>query len=246
MAPAGTERAGSGGVELPAREREALRRQLAACQRELRAIGAVDPEALEQYRAVAERAAFVHEQLADLEAAAAALRSGMTELQQRMRQRFQETFAAVNAAFADCFQTLFGGGRAQLVLAESDDVLSAGVEVIAQPPGKRATALAALSGGERALTAVALLFALLRVQPSPFCVLDEVDAALDEANVRRFAELLRAYAARTQFLVITHNRATMEVADTLYGVTMVDQAVSQVVAVRLADLPTGPTNGVVH
>jgi chromosome segregation protein len=245
-APAGAERPDSGGAALPAREREALRRQLASCQRELRAIGAVDPTALDEYRAVAERAAFVQEQIADLEAAAAALRAGMSELQQRMRQRFQETFAAVNAAFADCFQVLFGGGRAQLVLAEGDDVLSAGVEVIAQPPGKRATSLAALSGGERALTAVALLFALLRVQPSPFCVLDEVDAALDEANVRRFAELLRTQAARTQFLVITHNRATMEAADVLYGVTMVDQAVSQVVAVRLADLPAGPTNGVVH
>ncbi|HEY8495309.1 MAG TPA: AAA family ATPase, partial [Myxococcota bacterium] len=245
--PAGAEPpAAASAGSLPPRELDALRRQLAACQRELRALGAVDPAALEEYRAVAARAEFVQRQIADLEAAAAALRAGMAELQQRMRQRFQETFADVNAAFAECFQTLFGGGRAHLALAETDDVLSAGIEVIAQPPGKRATTLHALSGGERALTAVALLFALLRVQPSPFCVLDEVDAALDEANVRRFAALLRAQAARTQFLVVTHNRTTMEAADTLYGVTMVDNAVSQVVAVRLADLPAATTNGVVH
>jgi chromosome segregation protein len=116
-------------------------------------------------------------------------------------------------------------------------VLGAGIDVIVQPPGKRAHNLQTLSGGERALTAIALLFALLRVHPSPFCILDEVDAALDEANAQRFAELLRTQVARTQFLVVTHNRVTMECADALYGVTMVDQALSQIISMRLTDVP---------
>jgi chromosome segregation protein len=216
---------------------EGLRRRLAASQRELRAVGAVDPSALDDYRAAVERQQFAASQIADLEAASAALRAAGAELQARMRKRFDAAFAAVDAAFGECFRTLFGGGTARLALTADEDTLSAGVDVVAQPPGKRAHSLHTLSGGERALTAVALLFALLRVHPSPFCVLDEVDAALDEANVQRFVQLLRAQAAHTQFLVITHNRGTMEAANTLYGVTMVDNAVSQVVSLRLADLP---------
>jgi chromosome segregation protein len=232
-------------VREPPVDLDALRRRLTTSQRELRAVGAVDPTALEDYRAAAERQQFAAAQLADLEAASAALRSAGAELQARMRARFEEAFAAVDAAFGECFRTLFGGGTARLALTADEDTLSAGVDVIAQPPGKRAHSLHTLSGGERALTAVALLFALLRVHPSPFCVLDEVDAALDEANVQRFAQLLRAQAAHTQFLVITHNRGTMETAHALYGVTMVDNAISQVVSLRLADLPTAAPDEVV-
>jgi chromosome segregation protein len=224
---------------------DALRRRLTACQRDLRAVGAVDPSALEDDRAAVERQQFAEGQIADLEAASAALRGAGTELQARMRKRFEETFAAVDAAFGDCFRTLFGGGTARLELTAEEDTLSAGVDVIAQPPGKRAHSLHTLSGGERALTAVALLFALLRVHPSPFCVLDEVDAALDEANVQRFAQLLRTQAAQTQFLVITHNRGTMEIADALYGVTMVENAISQVISMRLADLPAAAASEMV-
>src|SRR5579883_2181862 len=224
---------------------DALRRRLTACQRELRAVGAVDASALDDYRAAVERQEFAERQTADLEAASAALRSAGAELQARMRKRFEEAFAAVDAAFGECFRTLFGGGTARLELTADEDTLSAGVDVIAQPPGKRAHSLHTLSGGERALTAVALLFALLRVHPSPFCVLDEVDAALDEANVQRFAQLLRAQAAHTQFLVITHNRGTMETANVLYGITMVDNAISQAVSLRLADLPAAPSAEVV-
>ncbi len=233
-------------AEDPAVDLEALRRRLAACQRELRAVGPADPTALEDYRQALERQEFVASQIADLEAASAALRQASAELQARMRQRFQETFAAVDAAFGECFRVLFGGGSARLELTAGDDALSAGVEVVAQPPGKRAHSLHTLSGGERALTAVALLFALLRVQPSPFCILDEVDAALDEANVQRFCQLLRAQAVQTQFLVITHNRGTMETADALYGVSMVEHAISQVISLRLRDLPDGAARGVVH
>jgi chromosome segregation protein len=238
-------RGGQGG-EGASIDLEDLARRLAARQRELRAVGAVDASALDEYQAVLERQRFAESQIADLEAASAAIRKGIVELQVRMRERFQEVFAAVDAAFGECFQALFGGGTARLEIAAGDDVLTAGVEVIAQPPGKRAHSLHTLSGGERALAAAALLFALLRVQPSPFCVLDEVDAALDEANVQRFAALLRAQAAHTQFLVITHNRGTMEIADALYGVTMVDNAVSQVASVRLADLPPNPDDHVLN
>jgi chromosome segregation protein len=234
------------GVREPLVDLDDLRRRLAARQRELRAVGAVDVSALEDYRAAVERQEFAAHQIADLAAASAALRAAGAELQARMRQRFQETFAAVAAAFADCFHTLFGGGAARLELTAGEDALSAGVEVIAQPPGKRAHSLHTLSGGERALTAVALLFGLLRVQPSPFCILDEVDAALDETNVQRFCQLLRAQAAHTQFLVITHNRGTMETANALYGVTMVDSAISQVLSLRLGDLPASGAGPVVH
>ena len=233
------------GVRAAPLDLDALRRRLAAAQRELRAVGAADPSALADYRAAVERQEFVASQIADLEAASAALRAAGAELQARMRKRFAEAFAAVDAAFGECFRTLFGGGTARLELTADEDTLTAGVDVIAQPPGKRAHSLHTLSGGERALTAVALLFALLCVHPSPFCVLDEVDAALDEANVQRFAQLLRAQAAHTQFLVITHNRGTMETANALYGVTMVDHAISQVVSLRLADLPAAAPGEVV-
>ncbi|HEY7062382.1 MAG TPA: chromosome segregation protein SMC [Chloroflexota bacterium] len=235
---------GAGGVRSV--DLDALRRRLSACQRELRAVGAVDPAALDDYRAAVERQEDAQRQLADLEAASVALRGAGAELQARMRKRFEEAFAAVDAAFGECFRTLFGGGSARLELTADEDSLSAGVDVIAQPPGKRTHSLHTLSGGERALTAVALLFALLRVHPSPFCVLDEVDAALDEANVQRFARLLRAQAAHTQFLVITHNRGTMETANALYGVTMVDNAISQVVSLRLADIPAAAPDQVVN
>jgi chromosome segregation protein len=154
-----------------------------------------------------------------------------------MRKRFEEAFAAVDAAFGECFRTLFGGGTARLELTAEEDTLSAGVDVIAQPPGKRAHSLHTLSGGERALTAVALLFALLRVHPSPFCVLDEVDAALDDANVDRFSAALRELAERTQFIIITHNRRTIEMADAIYGVSMGEDSTSTVLSLRLSDIP---------
>jgi chromosome segregation protein len=137
------------------------------------------------------------------------------------------------------FTVLFGGGTARLVLTAGEDGEAAGVDIVAQPPGKRLQSLALLSGGERALTAVALLFAILKVNPTPFCLLDEVDAALDEANVVRFREQLQVLAAETQAIVITHNRGTVEVAGTLYGVSMRDDGVSQVLSLRLADAVAG-------
>ena len=148
-------------------------------------------------------------------------------------EQFQTTFRALEVAFEARFEQLFGGGFARLSLTDPSDLGATGVEIVARPPGKKAQALAMLSGGERALTAVALLFAMLEVRPVPFCVLDEVDAALDEANIGRFADALRSLAHQTQFIVITHNRGTIEAADALYGVTVGDDSVSRVISLRL-------------
>ena len=150
-----------------------------------------------------------------------------------MRREFLETFQQVAALFTENFARLFDGGTARLVLTDPEDIGLTGVEIIARPPGKRQQTLALLSGGERSLTAVALIFALLEVSPPPFCILDEVDAMLDEVNVKRFRSALEALSERTQFIVITHNRGTIQAADTIYGVSMGEDSVSQVVALRL-------------
>jgi chromosome segregation protein len=157
----------------------------------------------------------------------------IADLNTMIAEQFRTTFQALEAAFDRRFQQLFGGGYARLVLTDPTDLSATGIEIVARPPGKKQQALAMLSGGERALTAVALLFAMLEVRPVPFCVLDEVDAALDEANVGRFTTALQDLAARTQFIVITHNRGTIEAADALYGVTVGDDSVSRVISLRL-------------
>ena len=169
----------------------------------------------------------------DLRTAIERTRQLIAELNTMIADQFRTTFAALETAFDARFQQLFGGGFARLSLTDPADLAATGVEIVARPPGKKARALAMLSGGERALTAVALLFAMLEVRPVPFCVLDEVDAALDEANVGRFSEALRGLADRTQFIVITHNRGTIEAADALYGVTVGDDSVSRVISLRL-------------
>jgi len=150
-----------------------------------------------------------------------------------MEQEFERTFLAIADQFKQYFTTLFGGGSARLELTVPDDLTHTGVEIVARPPGKRAQSLALLSGGERSLTAMALIFAILRVSPPPFCVLDEVDAMLDEANVGRFQTLLKELSTNTQFVIITHNRGTIEAADTIYGVSMGSDSVSQVVSLKL-------------
>jgi len=169
----------------------------------------------------------------DLRSAIDKTRLLIGELNGMIADQFRRTFAALENAFDARFRQLFAGGFARLSLTDPEDLASTGVEIVARPPGKKAQALAMLSGGERALTAVALLFAMLEVRPVPFCVLDEVDAALDEANVGRFSEALRGLADRTQFIVITHNRGTIEAADALYGVTVGDDSVSRVISLRL-------------
>jgi chromosome segregation protein len=217
---------------IPTVDREA---EIVRLRERLRRVGYVGEDAVVEYEREAAQQKYLREQLADVEGAAAALRELLAELRQTMRTRFDETFAQVAEAFGEAFAVLFGGGSARLVLTTGNDGEEPGIDIIAQPPGKRLQSLAVLSGGERALTAAALLFAILKVNPAPFCLLDEVDAALDEANVVRFRECLQELAARSQVIVVTHNRGTIEIADTLYGVSMGVSGVSQVLSLRLSD-----------
>ncbi|MFW6115967.1 MAG: AAA family ATPase [Chloroflexota bacterium] len=227
--------------ELPVVEQlpEGLEREMQFLKKRLRHIGAVNPNAPGELGEVRGRHSFLTEQAADLEAATAQLRRSVTELDALMEKAFRETFDAVAQRFSAMFSRLFDGGEAQLALTDPDDLLNTGVDIVARPPGKRAQRLALLSGGERALTATALLFSLLQVSPTPFCVLDEVDAMLDETNVGRFRAKLEELSQETQFVVITHNRSTVESAETVYGVSMGSNAVSQVVSLKMDEAKTG-------
>jgi chromosome segregation protein len=209
--------------------------RLASLRRRFHELGATNPFAAEEYEALKTRLDGLETQRADLLDAISKTRQLMGELNEMISTQFRETFHALETAFDSRFRQLFGGGFARLALTEPDDLSATGIEITARPPGKKAQPLSMLSGGERALTAVALLFAMLEVHPVPFCVLDEVDAALDEANIGRFAEALRNLADQTQCLVITHNRGTIEIADALYGVTVGDDAVSRVISLRLEE-----------
>jgi chromosome segregation protein len=221
-------------VEGPAVEPPVASR-LAALRRRFHELGAPNPFAAEEYQTVKARLDSVETQRADLTDAIAKTRALIEQLNTMISTQFRATFTALETAFDRRFRQLFDGGFARLSLTDPEDLAATGIEIVARPPGKKAQSLSMLSGGERALTAVALLFAMLEVHPVPFCVLDEVDAALDEANIGRFAEALRGLADQTQFIVITHNRGTIESADALYGVTVNDDAVSRVVSLRLEE-----------
>jgi chromosome segregation protein len=212
-----------------------VEQEITRLKERLRRVGYVGEDVVGEYEREAERHAFLRSQLDDVEGAAASIRTLLDDLRAKMQARFDETFARVASAFTEAFTVLFGGGTARLVMTASENGDGGGIDIVAQPPGKRLQSLALLSGGERALTAVALLFAILKVNPTPFCLLDEVDAALDEANVVRFREQLQALATETQAIVITHNRGTIEIADTLYGISMGDDGVSQVLSLRLEE-----------
>ncbi|MBZ5749842.1 chromosome segregation protein SMC [Metabacillus rhizolycopersici] len=198
-------------------------------------LGTVNLGAIDEYERISERFTFLSEQQSDLLEAKDTLYLVIDEMDEEMKKRFEQTFNAIRSHFEIVFQALFGGGRAELKLVDPKDLLNTGVDIIAQPPGKKLQNLSLLSGGERALTAIALLFSILKVRPVPFCVLDEVEAALDEANVFRFAQYLKKFSHETQFIVITHRKGTMEEADVLYGVTMQESGVSKLVSVRLED-----------
>lgn len=198
-------------------------------------LGTVNLGAIEEYERVSERYEFLLEQKNDLQEAKDTLFQVIGEMDEEMKKRFEQTFYGIRSHFESVFQALFGGGRADLRLTDPDDLLNTGVEIVAQPPGKKLQNLGLLSGGERALTAIALLFSILKVRPVPFCILDEVEAALDEANVHRFSQYLKRYSHETQFIVITHRKGTMEGADVLYGVTMQESGVSKLVSVRLEE-----------
>ncbi len=200
-------------------------------------LGTVNIGAIEEYNRISERLNFLTEQKEDLQTAKETLYRVIAEMDAEMSSRFKATFLQISGQFQLVFQQLFAGGKAELILSDPENVLTTGVEIIAQPPGKKLQNLALLSGGERALTAIALLFAILKVRPVPFCVLDEVEAALDEANVFRFASFLKDFSNETQFIVVTHRKGTMEEADVLYGVTMQESGVSKLVSVRLEEAP---------
>ncbi|HSR35188.1 MAG TPA: AAA family ATPase, partial [Anaerolineae bacterium] len=212
---------------------EGLEEEIQEIKVQLRRLGAVNPNAPEEYTEALDRYTFLTTQASDLEEAASSLREIIAELDEIMLREFQQTFEQVEVRFRENFAQLFGGGTARLVLTDPDNVSLTGIEIIARPPGKRQQTLALLSGGERSLTAVALIFSLLEVSPPPFCILDEVDAMLDEANVKRFRTALEALSQHTQFIVITHNRGTIQAADTIYGVSMGEDSVSQVISLRL-------------
>jgi chromosome segregation protein len=196
-------------------------------------LGPVNMMAIEQFDELETRHAFLTTQRKDLVDSIAQTTEAIKRIDETTRQRFAEAFAAINRNFQETFSTLFGGGRAGLTLLDENDPLESGIEIIAQPPGKRLQSVQLLSGGEKALTAIALMFALFKFKPSPFCLLDEIDAPLDDANIGRFVEMLRSMLRHTQFILITHNRKTMEIADRLYGVTMEEPGVSKLISVQL-------------
>ncbi len=219
-------------VEIPAELEENIKRQ----RTQLRRMGPVNPEAHAEYLQVKERYEFLHEQVADLMKAEIDLKEIITELDVLMEREFRKTFDAVAHEFRQIFSRLFGGGMARLVLTLPEDMTETGIDIEARLPGRREQGLSLLSGGERSLTAAALVFALLKVSPTPFCVLDEVDAMLDEANVGRFRDLLSELAQNTQFIIVTHNRNTVQAADVIYGVTMGRDSTSQVISLKLDEV----------
>jgi len=196
-------------------------------------LGPVNMMAIEQFDELEARHAFLTKERKDLIDSIAQTSEAIKRIDETTRQRFSEAFAAINLNFQETFSTLFGGGRAGLTLLDESDPLESGIEIIAQPPGKRLQSVQLLSGGEKALTAIALMFGMFKYKPSPFCLLDEIDAPLDDANIGRFVEMLRGMQQHTQFIVITHNRKTMEIADRLYGVTMEEPGVSKLISVQL-------------
>jgi chromosome segregation protein len=212
---------------------------------QIRRLGPINPNALTEYAEVRDRHSYLASQAADLEEATLRLREVVAELDRVMRREFGRTFEAVEARFRDNFARLFGGGTARLSLTEPEDLGTTGVEITARPPGKRQQALALLSGGERSLTAVALIFAFLQTSPPPFCILDEVDAMLDEVNVQRFRAMLQELSRAIQFIIITHNRTTIQAADTIYGVSMGEDSASQVVSLRIVGDRVATASGAV-
>jgi chromosome segregation protein len=196
-------------------------------------MGSVNLEAMREHEEAEKRYTFYSEQKADLESALADLEKAIQQMNRESRRLFAETFEAVNLKFQDLFPKMFRGGRASLRLTNPEDMLETGIDILAQPPGKKLSSIELMSGGEKALTAVSLIFAIFQIKPSPFCILDEVDAPLDEANVARYNELVRSMTDRSQFILITHIKRTMQMVDVLYGVTMQESGVSRIVSVRM-------------
>ena len=211
-------------------------RRIGELKRSISALGNINPDAVEEFSRVNERYTYFTEQRDDVTKAKKELEEIIAQITGEMTGIFKERFAQIDEGFRQAFTDLFGGGKARLELEDPEDVLGCGIDIWAQPPGKTVQNMSVLSGGERALIAIALYFAILKVRPTPFCVMDEIEAALDEANVARYARYLRRISGKTQFIVITHRRGTMEEADVLYGVTMQEKGVSRMLTIDLNDV----------
>jgi chromosome segregation protein len=217
---------------------ETVGRRVSRLRKQIEDMGAINMMAIEEYEQLTERKEFIEAQREEVFSSIAILEEAIEEMEETSKNKFMEIYATINLEFGNLFPILFPGGEARLELSEPDDPLNSGVEIMCRLPGKSHQRMNLFSGGEKALTAISLIFALLKTKPTPFCFLDEVDAPLDEANVGRYNKVLEALSERFQFIVITHNRRTMEVLDTLYGVTMQEPGVSKVVGVDLKkDLP---------
>ena len=211
-------------------------RRVGELKRDISALGNINLDAIEEFQRINERYTYLTDQRDDVRTAKEELEGIISGITEEMRAIFAEQFRVINDAFQQTFLELFGGGKATLELEDPEDILNCGIEIRVQPPGKALKIITLLSGGEKAFVAIALYFAILKVRPTPFCVMDEIEAALDDANVTRFAHYLRQMAQKTQFIVITHRRGTMEEADVLYGVTMQEQGVSRLLTINLNDV----------
>ncbi|MBI3087458.1 MAG: AAA family ATPase, partial [Candidatus Omnitrophica bacterium] len=221
-------------------ERGQLAAQIERLKVKLESIGPVSLGSVEEYDELSKRLEFLQTQQADLAKAREDLRQTIQQINRTARAQFRETFAKIQQEFQHYFTRLFNGGQADLILMDEEDVLESGIDIVARPPGKRPQSISLLSGGERALTATALLFALFKVRPSPFCILDEIDAPLDEANVDRFTRVLEEFLNLSQFILITHNKKTITKADCMYGVTMEQAGMSKIVSVKLTSSTRTP------
>ena len=221
-----------GRIEEPSK----AQKRLNELKQSIRSLGNVNVSAIEEYKEVSERYEFMSVQVADVEKSKAEIEKLIANLTKQMKEVFVESFDRINQNFTGTFKELFGGGTASLALSDPENILTSGIDILVHPPGKIVVHLDALSGGEKALVAIALYFAIMKVRPAPFCVMDEIEAALDDVNVYRFAAYLRRMCDKTQFILITHRRGTMEEADVLYGVTMQDEGISKLLELHTSEV----------
>ena len=213
---------------------QSTQKEVNKLRNQIRDLGSINIDSIEEYKKAKERYDFMSEQRLDLENTQTKLRNIITDMTKTMKKQFAEKFALINKNFNEVFQELFGGGKAELVLEDEENILECGIDIKVQPTGKKLQNMMLLSGGEKAFTAIALLFAILKINPAPFCILDEIEAALDDVNVYRYADYLKKFSDETQFLVITHRKGTMEAADTVYGVTMEENGISKLLSIKMA------------
>ena len=208
-------------------------KKVKSLRNQIKDLGSINIDSIEEYKQTKERYDFMCEQRLDLETSSTKLKKVIQDMTKIMKEQFDKNFKVINKNFGEVFKELFGGGKAQLILTDEENILECGIDIEAEPPGKKLQNMSLLSGGEKAFTAIALLFAILKINPAPFCVLDEIEAALDDVNVFRFADYIKKFTKDTQFLVITHRKGTMEAADTVYGITMEENGISKLLSMKL-------------